>query len=339
MTSLSIFLYEWKHFVRSPFKVVALFLFVLAGVYGLHNGASLYHEQLTELVRISQKVEEDRKEYIAYYDEGKAGPEDRPWVDFTTPFWAIWYSDIYHLKTPSPALVYSMGQAEQYGFYKRVTFWASPYDADMTQEIANPERLQIGALDFSFTLLFLSPLLLLIFLYNLKSMEAEQGFLSLIEVQTASNHSWLLSRVLFYVSIVFTVIVGLLRYGAMLTNLFALASTAFGQMLFYSFLYLLFWAIVYYLLLRWSTTAIMGNTLKMAGFWLLFAFIIPAATLQWISMKKPANLMLDVIDAKRDKSQEIFELPDSALQVRLFSLFPEIENSSVAQDSTKMGEA
>jgi hypothetical protein len=30
MRNLNIFLYEWKHFVRSPFKIVALFLFILA---------------------------------------------------------------------------------------------------------------------------------------------------------------------------------------------------------------------------------------------------------------------------------------------------------------------
>ena len=100
-------------------------------------------------------------------------------------------------------MVYSIGQAEQYGFYKRVTFWASPYDADMAEEIANPERLQTGTLDFAFVLLFLLPLLLLILLYNIKSAEAEQGFLPLIEVQTASKNAWLLARMSFYFLLAF----------------------------------------------------------------------------------------------------------------------------------------
>ena len=173
MSGLSIFLYEWKHFVRSPFKVIALVLFVLAGAYGLHNGASLYKKQMAEIEEIQENIDKDRQEYVAYYDEGKPGPDDAPWVDMSEPFWAVWFSYIYHFKTPSSALVYSMGQAEQYGFYKRVTFLASPYDADMTKEIANPERLQVGTLDFAFSLLFLLPLLLLILLYNLKSAETE----------------------------------------------------------------------------------------------------------------------------------------------------------------------
>lgn len=338
MTGLKIFLYEWKHFVRSPFKMVALLLFVLAAGYGLHNGAGLYHQQVNEIDRIKENIEENRQEYIAYFDEGKVGPESSPWIDLTTPFWSIWFNYIYHFKTPSPALVYNMGQAEQYGFYKRVTFWASPYDADMTQEIANPERLQIGTLDFSFSVLFLLPLLLLILLYNLKSMEAEHGFLSLIEVQARSKDTWLLSRVAFYSGLTAIVLVGLLLYGAILTGVLSSATGAFSQMLLYSVIYLIFWSAVYFLLIR-TGASILGNTLKMVGVWLALAFIIPSAILQWVSMEKPANLMTDLIDAKRDKTQELYDLPDSIFRARANLMFPEIVDSPVAKDSTKIDEA
>ncbi|MEM6633857.1 MAG: hypothetical protein AAF694_29555, partial [Bacteroidota bacterium] len=240
--------------------------------------------------------------------------------------------------TPSPALVYSIGQAEQYGFYKRATFWASPYDPDMTKEIANPERLQTGTLDFTFAMLFLLPLLLLILLYNLKSMEAEQGFLSLIEVQTTSKNTWLSSRVAFYVGLLFLVITGLLIYGGLLTDVFSNAGAAFGQVLLYSFLYLLFWSVIYFLILL-NGTSILGNTLRMVGIWLVLAFIIPAAVHQWISMEKPANLMTDYIDATRDERKALYDLPDSVFQGKLNAMFPEILTSPIVQDSAKREEA
>ncbi|MEM8896963.1 MAG: hypothetical protein AAGC85_02620 [Bacteroidota bacterium] len=334
MKNLHVFLYEWKHFVRSPFKVVALVLFMIAGVYGLHNGASLYHKQTAEIEKIKEKIQNDRSETLGYYELGVPGPESRPWVDLSTPFWAIWYSGPYHFKTPSPALVYSMGQAEQYGFYKRVSFQSSPYDADMTKEIANPERLQTGTLDFSFVMLFLLPLLLLISLYNLNSMEAEQGFLPLIQVQTSSRNAWLLSRVSFYVVLHLVVIGALLVYGGMLTGVFSHAGAAFGQMLGYSFLYLLFWSVIYYLFLR-SGTTIMGNTLKMVGAWIFVAFIIPAIVHQWVSIEKPANLMTEFIDASRDGRQELAELPDSVFHAKVDALFPEIKDSPLAADDIK----
>ncbi|MEM7104724.1 MAG: hypothetical protein AAF502_16425 [Bacteroidota bacterium] len=338
MRGLSIFLFEWKHFIRSPFKVVALVLFVVAGLYGLHNGASLYHEQISEIGKINETIAEERQKYLDYYDEGKKGPEERPWIDITSPYWAMWYNNNYHFKTPSAAQVYNIGQAEQYGFYKRVTFWASPYDPDMTKELANPERLQTGTLDFTFTLLFLLPLLLLILLYNLKSLETEQGFMPLIEVQTTSSNIWLLSRAAFYVVLTFGLITGLLTYGATLTGVFSHSGTAFAQMLTNSIIYLIFWSAIYFFILR-SGLSIMSNTLKMVGVWIVFAFIIPAIVHQVISIDKPANLMMDFIDAKRDKRQDLFDQPDSLFQAQLDVLFPEIVDSPVASDEKKRNQA
>lgn len=221
MRNLTLFLYEWKHFTRSPFKMIAVLLFVIASVYGLHNGAALYREQTSEIKKIEQKNTEERQKIIEEnFQKGIISPEDRPWVDFSSPYWAIWYSSIYDFKKPSSAMVYSIGQGEQYGFYKKINFWASPYDADLAEEIANPERLQIGTLDFSFALLFLAPLVLLVLVYNLKSAETEQGFMHLVEVQNPSKNRWIFSRMLFYVLLFLVVILGLLLYGAFLTDVF-----------------------------------------------------------------------------------------------------------------------
>ncbi len=338
MKNLSVFLYEWKHFSRNRFKVVALLLYVAAGIYGLHNGAALYQQQVSEIERIEEEAHTGRQKYIAYYDEGKKGPEDRPWVDMTTPFWAIWYASIYHFKMPSPAIVYSIGQAEQYGFYKRVTFLSSPYDADMAEEIANPERLQTGTLDFAFVVLFLLPLLLLILLYNVKSAESEQGFLPLIEVQTVSTNSWLLSRVSFYATLVLLSHLILIFYGAMLTPVLETASQVVGQVFLYIFLSLVFWSTIYFLILRKGKT-ITGNALKMVGICVVFLFIIPAVVHQWLSIKQPANLMTDFIDANRDKKDDLYNQPDSVIQAQLFAMFPEIVDSPLAQDTLRIDQA
>lgn len=338
MRNLNIFLLEWKHFVRSPFKIIALVLFIIASVYGLHKGANLYQEQSAEIEKIENRVQEDRQKIIDdYYKKGIYTSEDRPWIDYSEPFWAIWWSYPYHFKKPSSAMVYSIGQSEQYGFYKRVTFWASPYDADLAEEIANPERLQTGTLDFSFALLFLLPLVLLVLIYNLKSKETEEGFMPIIEVQMPYKNSWLFLRLGFYILLCFVIIIGLLVYGASLTNVFELASGSFAQMLLYATLYLVFWSVVYsFILLKGKS--ILGNTLKMSAVYLLFAFIIPAIVHQSLSIKYPANLMTDFIDV-RDEQQELYDEPDSVYVAKLVKLFPEIAQSPVYHDSTKIRNA
>lgn len=232
-------------------------------------------------------------------------------------------------------MVFSIGQAEQYGFYKRVTFMSSPYDADMAEEIANPERLQYGTLDFAFVILFLLPLLLLILIYNIKSYESEQGFLQLILVQSASKNSWLLSRILFYVILIAFVILVLIIYGASLTDVFSLENNSFNEILLLSLGYLLFWSVLYSIIL-FRGKSILGNTLQMVGLYLIFTFIIPASVHQWVSIEKPTNLMTDFIDATRDKKQDLYDLSDKEAQRRIFELYPELKNSVIAKDSIKI---
>lgn len=338
MNSAAIFLYEWKHFIRNPFKLVAVLLFAAAGVWALNNGAGLYRTQSSEIEKINQKIAEKEQEILAYYDKGEKGPAERPWIDLTTPFWAIWNNPVYHLKAPSPAMVYSIGQAEQYGYYKKITFWSSPYDPDLEGEIANPERLQSGTLDFSFVILYLLPLLFLVCLHNVKGAESDRGILPLVQAQVGSQRPWILARVLFYVVVLFLLIVALLAYGASLTGVFAEVPSAFGWAIVLCLGYLLFWTGLFVLVL-FRGSSIIVNTLAMVGIWMLFAFVIPGAVQQVVGIREPAGLMTELIDAKRDERQKLWELPDSVFRKRVIALFPMVENSPVYQDSTKRGPA
>ena len=335
MRHLNLFLYEWKHFIRSPFKILAILIFVIAGLYGLHQGANLYHTQTAEINKIEDRVQEDREKIInEHYKTGTLTNEERPWIDYSVPYWALRSTSIYHFKTPSTAMVYSIGQSEQFGFYKQIHFWASPYDADLAEEIANPERLQTGTLDFSFALLFLMPLVLLILLYNVKSAEAEQGILPLIEVQYPSKYAWLLSRFSFYVLLLFLIIAGLLIYGAFLAGSFGESIDSMLQMLLYTSLNLLFWSILFFFILA-KSKSILGTTLRMSAIYLLFAFIIPAAVHQGLSIRYPANMMTDLIDV-RDQQDALYDEEASSIQAKLDALYPELQNTLVYKDGTDM---
>ncbi len=331
MRHLNIFLYEFKHFVRSPFKIIALLLFIIASVYGLHNGADLYEKQNAEVERIYKEAETKKETILSYFENNEKGPKNRPWIDVTTPFWAIWNTPTYHFKKPSPAIVYNIGQTEQYGFYKAINTYSSPYDADMAKEIANPERIQSGTLDFAFAVLFLLPLLLLILTYNIKGQEAEQGFLPLVFTQTGSKNWWMLSRTAFYIILLLFVLLGLLLYGAMLTNVFE-TSSVFWSVFIWVTIYLIFWVIIYFLIIKYGKNTV-SNTLQMVGVWLLFSFIVPAAIQQWVSIEKPTNLMVDIIDAKRDKTDEIYEQASDLSDKQLFNLYPNLKQTKVASDT------
>ncbi len=338
MKNLSIFLYEWKHFTRSPFKIIAVLLYLLAGIYGLHKGASLYHKQHAAINEIEQKAAKEKQTCLNRYQGDSLVPSKEDWVNLAEPNWAIEYTQVYHHKSPSSAMVYSIGQSEQYGFSKKITRWASPYDDDLVEEIANPERLQIGTLDFTFVLLFLSPLLLLVLLYNIKSSEIEQGFMALIEVQSVSKNSWLVTRVLFYFLLVLFTNLLLIIFGGLQTGVFTAANKAFGQMLLYSFSYCTFWFVLFFFILQIGKS-IMSNTLKMIGIYFVFAFIIPAAVSQYLSIQYPTNLMTEFADAKLEKRWQLWDKSDTLRLAELEKLFPAITKSSLLKNNDKRSTA
>ena len=338
MTIFNIFLLEWKHFIRSPYKVIAIFLFILASVYGIHNSVFLYQTQINEIAKIEKRVSEERQEFIKKHLAGDLSTnQNSNSRDYTSPYWALRQFPLYHFKKPSPSMVFSIGQSEQYGFYKRITFNSSPYDNDLSEEIANPERLQIGTFDFSFALLFLLPLILMILVFNIKSNEIEQGFMSLIEVQVLSKNSWIVARVGFYSFLALLISYGLILYGSLLMTSLQPIKTAMVPMMLYTFFYILFWSTLFLFIII-KNKNLLSIILKMSFSFILFVFVTPGIVHQLLSINYPVNLMTDIIDV-RDQRQELYGKPHDAINSQLIIIYPQIENGSIMNDSLKVKSA
>ena len=338
MTFVNIFLLECKHFIRSPFKVIAIFLFILASVYGIHNSVSLYQTQINEIDKIEERVSKERQEFVKkHLAEDQSTLQNNNSRDYTSPYWALRQFPLYHFKKPSPSMVFSIGQSEQYGFYKRITFNSSPYDNDLSEEIANPERLQIGTFDFSFALLFLLPLVLVILLFNIKSNEIEQGFMSLIEVQVLSKNSWIVARVGFYSFLALLISYGLILYGSLLMASLQPIKTAMVPMMLYTFFYILFWSALFLFIII-KNKNLLSIILKMSFSFILFVFVTPGIVHQLLSINYPVNLMTDLIDV-RDQRQELYGKPHDAINSQLKIIYPQIENGSIMNDSLKVKSA
>ena len=338
MTFLYIFLLEWKHFFRSPYKVIAIFLFIVASVYGIYNGVILYQTQTNEIAKIEQRVSEERQEFIKkHLAEDFSTKQNNNSRDYTSPYWALRQFSLYHFKKPSPSIVYSIGQSEQFGFYKKITFNSSPYDNDLSEEIANPERLQVGTFDFSFALLFLLPLVLMILVFNIKSTEIEQGFISLIEVQVISKNVWTIARVGFYSFLALFISYCLILYGSLLMTNLQPIKTAMVSIMKYTFFYILFWSTLFLFIII-KNKNLLSIILHMSFSFILFAFVTPGIVHQLLSINYPVNLMTNLIDV-RDQRQELYGQPHDAINSQLKIIYPQIENASIIDDSLKVKSA
>ena len=331
--SIQIFRSELTHLIRAPFKIITLSLFVFAIIYGCQNGLDLFEKQNKEISTMKSKNEDSVNKMILQYEAIENGSQEKPRRDPTAPYWAIWNTPSHAFKYPSSMMVFSLGQSEQYGYYKRVTNWSSRFDSDLAEEIANPERLAIGTLDFNFVFTYLSPILIIILLFNIGGLERDLKFENLVYLQSVSKGYWLLLRFLFYFIIIALTLFILLFSYALIADVFSNDSFNFIVLLSSIILYLLFWFAVFYVINYYGKGS-SDNAIKMISFWLALCIVIPGIVHQVTSIIYPLNYMTDYLDVSREQRGRIFDLPPDSLEIKLVDEFPWLKNTMYAADST-----
>ena len=332
-TYLEIFTSELTHLVRSPFKLIAQSLFVFALIYGCQNGLDLFHKQTKEISIIKSKNKESVHKMVLQYNAIENATQEKPRRDPTSPYWAIWNTPSHAFKYPSSMMVFSLGQSEQYGYYKRVTNWSSTFDSDLAEEIANPERLAIGTLDFNFVFTYLSPILIIILVFNIGGLERDLKFENLIYLQSISKRSLLFLRFLFYFILVVLILFILLFTYAFVAGVFKNDFFSFIGLFSIIILYLLFWFTAFYFINYYGKGSA-DNAIKMISLWLALCIVIPGIVHQVTSIIYPLNYMTDYLDVSREQRGKIFDLSSDSLEIELVDEFPWLKNTLYAADST-----
>ena len=324
---------EISHLARSPFKVISILFYMIAVIYGCQNGYNLFKKHNKEIMSIKANYEASIEKMLVQYEGIENGSVDNPRRDPTAPYWAIWNTPSYAFKYPSSMMVFSLGQSEQYGYYKRVTNWSSTFDNDLAEEIANPERLAMGTLDFNFVLIYLTPILLIILLFNIGGLEKDLNFDNLIYVNNISKKNWLLSRFSFYFVLLNIILFVLLIPYGLLSAVFQNEAISFLKLSLLILIYNLIWFLIFYLINYWGKNS-PDHAIKMISTWLVFCIIIPGAFHQVASLKYSTNYMTDYLDVSRDQRYGIFDLPADTLQSKLLKIFPKLQNTIYAVDTS-----
>ncbi|MFN3999436.1 hypothetical protein [Algoriphagus sp.] len=329
MSLINYLKWEWVNFVRSPYKIIAVVLFLVAAGFSIYNGNALRKKQLDTIEKVqlnAVKQIETTKEWIK---TNQKGPEDRPWVDVQAPFWAMWHANHFANKVPSPMMVFAVGQAEQFGFYKRVNVWSTAYDGDLAAEISNPERIALGALDFTFVVLFLLPLLLIVLCFTIGGYEFDKQVSKLIKIQLGSQSPWIFGRIISIGIYVTGLLIVLILLSAMSTGVFSEAGSTLiqfsGLVLLYTWIWL--FLIIGLIHLQMGQTA---QAMALTLIWVIFTIVIPGAVHQAASLKFPNNLMVDFLDAKREDSESIYAIEFPEVFQQVAQSLPELTTTKAA---------
>ena len=304
---------------------------MLLCIFSIYNGFEIMHKQINTITEIKDKQELEFNKIIEWFENEK-GPDDKPWVDIEDPYWSIRYTPSYVVKMPSVLFPLGIGQSEQFGFYKKVNRWSSSFDTDMVEEISNYERLINGNIDFSFLIIFLLPILLIILTYNINGLEKDLNFNKLISIQNKRKNSWIFSRLLFYLFLlIFSV--DILILGVVFFNEAFSIIASILKIVVLSNLYIISCSFIFYFINKHAISS-SSVAFKMISIWLLFCVIIPGSVHQYVSMKYPANYMTDFLDVNRKQTYEVFKLDNIDLYDFLIEIHPELVETNKSDEET-----
>lgn len=264
-------------FKKQRINILLLTVFLLAGLYGLYQGFAFKQKQL-------QTIDAFRDEKLKALQELKSGfhadttnPEGKEaYSKATGTISSNWNIVLPAAKPPVSTAIFNIGQADIFPYYytiKNESFFMQLFKQG---EIANPLRSLAGHFDTSFWIIYLLPLLIVIFCFNTLSAESDNGNWKLISSQGISARQWVLSKCLL-VGLIVCIMVTFLFIAGLALNYWCfrqVPSVSDFLFLFMVGVYLIFWLAVVCAINAYakntSSAALLGGIS-----WIALCFIVP----------------------------------------------------------------
>lgn len=299
--------YEWRNLSadRAPLAVAVVLGVAIA--YGAFNGSQWVRFQS---VAISEALSEERERLGRIRAEiPKIESGEKTVTAFADPRLPQSFGrnmgTRYAVMPPAPLGSLAIGQSDLYPYYFRVSTNSKETFLN-NDEIENPVHLLAGRFDLAFVFLYLYPLVILAFSYNIVSAEKESGTLALTLSQPVSLGRIVMSKVLLRAVFVLALAVTLSTLGVMIGGANLAAEGAMLRLLLWAGVavaYGAFWfalAIAVNGLGRGSAT----NAMVLAGAWLLFVIVVPSVLNVAVKAAYPVPSRVELIQAIRVAGDE-----------------------------------
>lgn len=329
---------EWKLLQRETSLWVAFALFFALALYAAWNGRVIVEKEQQALLRNpnQRKALLDSLEQLAKREDAKLDslrkPLEPPAWGPRHPYFANFRAAGYAtLPVPNIAAL-SIGQSDLQTkeLLIRLDSERETFDADAA-DLKNPLKLKLGKFDFAFVIIYLLPLLILAFSFNLISGEKETRVLALLLSQPIALAEVARAKIALRALM-------LLGFAEVVTIIAFFASGAsleahFGRLL------LLMLAVAMYGLFWFSLALFVGalgknsavNALILAACWLLFLVAIPSLLNGVASTLYPLPSRVSYVNAMRAAS-EAAERRAAKRMEQFYQDHPELAKDGSAQN-------
>lgn len=304
-----IFWFEWRQFLRQPAQWLIFIFFLFTGIYSLYNGKEFIAQQQSGLDSLNHNQQNHLQELISRYNGDTSTAKGKILAAQAGVPQVVEFRAAPAAANPPSGLAFlAIGQRDLLPYYDIITSKRDIFTPP-NSEIANPEKLASGNFDFSFVLIYLFPLLIIILGYDVLSKEKELQTDRLLTVQGTKIRLVLGYKLLFRLFLVCS-LAWLLTFLGILMHPAAnsLTFTAIFLWWFVETSYLLFWFAVCWLviLLRYSSGV---NALILLGCWLTLTLVMPALANEVTEAVHPMPLRAELASQQRQVITETWETP------------------------------
>jgi ABC-2 type transport system permease protein len=303
-----------KQFIRSKTVILTSVLIMVMGVVSILIGKQFLTKQQEAIDAVTLHQREHIERNVGLIDE-EIGL-------------LLYYLRFALIDAPDHLTALSIGQRDVHASIQSVTIRnleGQKYDTDLN----NPANLQSGNLDLGFVIIYLFPLLIIAFTYDLLSEEKETGTWRLVAIQSTSIYRYLLYKLS---------IRALLLYGVLFT-LFAIAipllslpvNEALVAFIVLSILYLAFWLVLCFWIISFQRHSSF-NVLSLLSLWVVLAILLPASVNNFLANKYPVPEALSTMVKQRDGYHEKWDMEKEVTMDKFYIHYPQYKKYTLPEE-------
>ncbi|WP_396590889.1 DUF3526 domain-containing protein [Allomuricauda sp. R78024] len=313
------FKYESIALLRSKWIQILIVILLLLFGFATYNGQQKTFKRQADIIEANAEIADADRDMLKLLDSVEQGFQvsASSWTIPNAPMAVGNYHPRLASMPPSDLSFLATGQSDMFTHFVKPTASGDDLTLNFT-EMTSPVQLLFGSFDIAFVVIFLLPLLIIAFSYDVLSSERESGSLRLLAAQPISLYKWLFQKLglrFFWVAVIMTLSLTLV----FLLNQVAIGSNfaAFMGFLAITLAYALFWFALAFAVNLWVGSS-GKNAVALLGLWVVFVLLIPAVLNQLGGTLYPMpsrGLMINDMRAiKAEATQRQDEILDNYLR-------------------------
>ena len=303
-----------KQFIRSKVVQLSLLLLLALGIMGVLIGKQFLQKQERTLANVTQHQQAHIARNVELHTEMGL---------------LLYYLRFTLIDQPDRIAGLSIGQRDVNPSVQSITIRtleAQLHDTDLN----NPSNLQSGNLDLGFVIIYLLPLVVIAFLFNLLSEEKEAGTWRLIAVQSNSTLRFLWMKLSVRMLLTYCMLGGILLFAYLILSL--PVNRQLITFILVAILYTTFWFAFCFWVVSFQRNSSF-NALTLLSAWLILAVLLPASVNNYVSNLYPVPESLAAMVKQREGYHEKWDMDKKITMDKFYTHYPQFKKYGVPQET------